>query len=223
MAFVTKLDQVAEKLRERILTGQYPRGTKLKQVDIAEELGVSVTPVREALKALEMEGYIASQPHRGLFVPELNDLQMAEVLSLRLLLERELTREALGKLTSKGLRELKAAGSELDRLMRGDNIFAVRAANVRLHFCLYEMAERPQTLQFVRVLWAKYPFNYEDQRAIFKQVQSEHDAFLAYAEAGNIDAAVGAMCEHIEHGWERATVSVRRITAVRQANHASFV
>jgi len=205
MAFLTKLDQVAEKLREQILAGEYARGDKLKQADIAEHLGVSVTPVREALKTLEMEGYIVSQPHRGLCVPELDDDQTAEVFSLRLLLERELTREALRKLTPEGLKGLKAAGAELVRLMKGKDIFAIRAANVRFHFRLYEMAQRPQTLQFVRVLWARYPFNYEEQRALgFKQIKSEHDEFLAHAEAGDIDAAVAAMCEHIEHGWRRA-------------------
>ncbi|MFM0077053.1 GntR family transcriptional regulator [Paraburkholderia sediminicola] len=205
MAFLTKLDQVAEKIREQILAGEYARGEKLKQVDIAEQLGVSVTPVREALKVLEMEGYIVSQPHRGLCVPELDFNQAAEIFSLRLLLESELTREALRKLTPEGMKELKAAQAELVRLMKGKNIFALRAGNVRFHFKLYEMAQRPQTLQFVRVLWAKYPFNYQEQQTLgLKQIKSEHDEFLTHAEAGDIDSAVATMCDHIKHGWERA-------------------
>lgn len=204
MAFLTKLDQVAEKLRERIIAGEYTRGEKLKQVEIAEQLGVSVTPVREALKVLEMEGYIVSQPHRGLCVPELDYEQAVETFTLRVLLERELTRAALTNLTPDGMKELKAVEAEFARLTKAKDIFAARAANVRFHFRLYEMAERPQTLQFVRVLWARYPFNYQEQQsARFKQIASEHDDFLAHAAAGDIDRAVEAMCHHIESGWKR--------------------
>jgi DNA-binding GntR family transcriptional regulator len=204
MAFLTKLDQVAEKLREQIIAGEYARGEKLKQVEIAEQLGVSVTPVREALKVLEMEGYIVSQPHRGLCVPELDYDQAVEIFMLRVLLERELTRAALANLTLDGLKELKAAEAEFARLSKAKDIFAARAANVRFHFRLYEMAGRPQTLQFVRVLWAKYPFNYQEQQSVrFKQIASEHDEFLAHAAAGDFERAVEAMCHHIESGWNR--------------------
>jgi DNA-binding GntR family transcriptional regulator len=204
MAYLTKLDHVAEKLREQIIAGEYARGEKLKQAEIAEQLGVSVTPVREALKVLEMEGYIVSQPHRGLCVPELDYDQSVEIFTLRLLLERELTRAALANLTPEGLKELKAAEAEFVRHTKAKDIFAARAANVRFHFRLYEMAKRAQTLQFVRVLWAKYPFNYQEQQATrFKQIASEHEGFLQHAEAGEIDAAVEAMCHHIESGWQR--------------------
>jgi DNA-binding GntR family transcriptional regulator len=210
MAFLTKLDQVAEKLREQIIAGEYARGEKLKQVEIAERLGVSVTPVREALKTLEMEGYIVSQPHRGLCVPELDYDQAVEIFSLRVLLERELTRDALAKLTPEGLKELKAAESEFVRLMKAKDIIAARAANVRFHFRLYEMAERPQTLQFVRVLWAKYPFNYQEQQAVrFKQIASEHADFMTHAANGDIERAVDAMCHHIESGWTRVGALMR--------------
>ena len=71
MAFQTKQDHVAEILRERIIAGIYARGDKLKQADIAAELGVSITPVREALQMLEAEGYVQGLAHKGVLVPEL--------------------------------------------------------------------------------------------------------------------------------------------------------
>ncbi|MDM0106586.1 GntR family transcriptional regulator [Variovorax sp. J22R24] len=204
MAFVTKLDQVAEKLRERIIAGEYARGEKLKQVQIAEELGVSVTPVREALKALEMEGYIVSRPHQGLSIPEFDLEDAQEILELRMTLERQLTRRAVERLTKEGLESLHEAQRDYIRGAKANDLQLARRANVRFHFRLYELAERPQTLQFVRVLWAKYPFitSERGQTARAKVVIQEHNAFLKFAGAGEVDKAVDAMCSHIGSGWD---------------------
>src|ERR1700744_244045 len=99
MSFATKQESVAEIIRERIIVGIYDRGTKLKQADLAEELGVSITPVREALLALEAEGYVRGLPHKGLVVPDLVPELVQEIFRLRLTLERELTKGALDKMT----------------------------------------------------------------------------------------------------------------------------
>lgn len=209
MAFLTKLDQVAEKLRERIIAGEYARGQKIKQVDIAGELGVSVTPVREALKMLEMEGYIVSQPHKGLCVPEVNYKEVLEVFELRLILERELTIRALEQMTDEGLNSLKAIQKEFVKYSKAGEVIEARAANVRFHFRLYEMAARPLTLQFVRVLWAKYQFNYQKQTERLKHVENEHDFFLKAVEGGDITKASDAMCAHLMSGWERTNKSMQ--------------
>ena len=65
MDYRTKEEQVADYLRERIISGVYPRGSRLKQAEIAEELHLSITPVREALKLLVAEGYVSGDSYRG--------------------------------------------------------------------------------------------------------------------------------------------------------------
>ncbi len=65
MDFRTKEEQVADFLREGIISGMFPRGSRLKQAEIAERLQLSITPVREALKLLEAEGYITGNSYRG--------------------------------------------------------------------------------------------------------------------------------------------------------------
>ncbi|WP_250487918.1 GntR family transcriptional regulator [Caballeronia sp. GaOx3] len=220
MAFLTKLDQVAEKLREQIIAGEYARGQKLKQADIALELGVSVTPVREALKVLEMEGYIVSHPHQGLSVPELDYDDAQEIIDLRLTLERDLTRRAIPNLTAVRMESLKAAQRDFAAAVKAGDLLGAGRANVRFHFKLYEVAERPQTLQFVRVLWAKCPFNFEranapSQIAWGKVAIRDHNAFLKYAAEGDIEMAVNIMCEHIDSSWE----NVRKLSeATRSAS-----
>ena len=84
MDYRTKEEQVADYLRERIISGVYPRGSRLKQAEIAEELKLSITPVREALKLLEAEGYISGDSYRGARVVPFDVAASAEILNLRL-------------------------------------------------------------------------------------------------------------------------------------------
>jgi DNA-binding GntR family transcriptional regulator len=75
----TSPDRVAQQLRERILGGQYPGGTTLRQEELAEELGVSRMPVREALRQLAAEGLLILHPHRGAVVAELSIAELEEI------------------------------------------------------------------------------------------------------------------------------------------------
>lgn len=202
MAFATKQDWVAEIVRERIIVGAYPRGQQLKQADLANELGVSITPVREALLTLEAEGYVRGLPHKGLIVPELQPELTREIYQLRLMLERELTEAALDHLDPAAMAELDALQATLAKAIDAEDLQALRTANYRFHFRLYELAGRPQTLQFVRVLWAKYPFTAQDtDRRRPRRMRQEHALFLRRAKAGDRAGAVEAMLQHISSGW----------------------
>jgi len=201
MTFRTKQDQVADILRERVISGVYARGTKLKQSEIAEELGVSITPVREALHILEAEGYITGLSHRGLLVPRFDPAETQEIFDLRLMLERDLTAFALPNLTPAHVEELRAFQQVVSELSRGRDRLATRTANFRFHFRLYDLADRPQTLKFVRVLWAKYPFIYQELGGRRMRHIDEHERFLDRVAAGDREGAVEAMTDHIRSGW----------------------
>lgn len=202
MEFATKQDWVAEIVRERIIVGAYRRGQKLKQADLAKELGVSITPVREALLTLEAEGFVRGLPHKGLLVPELVPELTQEIYQLRLMLERELTRLALQNLDTGAIAGLEAQQVELSSALEAEDLHAVRTANYRFHFQLYELANRPQTLQFVRVLWAKYPFTAQDRDpGRPRRMREEHELFLRRVKDGDRGGAVEAMLQHIRSGW----------------------
>jgi DNA-binding GntR family transcriptional regulator len=216
MAFSTKQDQVAEIIRERIITGAYDRGQKLKQADLAADLGVSITPVREALLTLLAEGYVQGLPHKGLLVPELEGSQVREIYDLRLLLERDLTSIALHKITSGDVLMLQSLQQKVAAATAAGDLQAVRTANFRFHFYLYELADRPQTLHFVRVLWAKYPFTLQDQRkGRTTRMRSEHDLILEKIERDDPAGAVEAMVEHIRSGWREIRLEVQPLAAAR--------
>ncbi|MBR0641382.1 GntR family transcriptional regulator [Plastoroseomonas hellenica] len=201
MAFKTKQDQVAEIIRERILSGAYPRGTKLKQFDIAQDLEVSITPVREALHMLGAEGFVESVPHKGLIVPPVRLHESREIFELRLKLEGDLTARALARMNRATLTGLRESQAVIAALADGGTRLASRTENYRFHFRLYELADRPQTLQFIRVLWAKYPFIDQERGGRRLKHIDEHERFLRLVEAGDMEAAVDAMVAHIESGW----------------------
>ena len=198
----TKEDQVADFLRERIIWGFYARGQRLKQAEVAEMLDISITPVREALKILEAEGYVVGTSHKGAVVAPFQIERTEELLQLRVLLELRLTRAALAAIEPAALAALAALNAETEAAARINDRDVTRRTNYHFHFMLYELADQPQTLHFVRVLWAKYPFDkLTAMPNRLSDVAAEHEAILAAARAGDTRAALKAMQYHIENGW----------------------
>jgi DNA-binding GntR family transcriptional regulator len=200
--FRTKEEQVADYLREGIISGTFPRGSRLKQAEIANQLQLSITPVREALKLLEAEGYVSGNSYRGASVVPFDASASEEVLELRLLLESRLLRGAAEKLTAQDLTELRALADEFAEAFTHGDRAAARGLNYRLHSRLYSIAAMPQTLHFVQILWARYPFDLINAVAGRGQdAAREHAEILDALLNGDATAAMLAMRKHIESGW----------------------
>ncbi|OGA52979.1 MAG: GntR family transcriptional regulator [Betaproteobacteria bacterium RIFCSPLOWO2_12_FULL_62_13] len=202
MTFKTKEEYVAEYLREGILSGRFPRGAHLKQAEIAEELKLSITPVREAFRILEAEGYVLSETHRGVIVAPFDASATREINDLRVLLESRLVLAAMEQMTPAHHAGLARLQREFEEAEAGGDREAVRALNYRFHSYLYALARQPQTLHFVQVLWAKYPFDLINLiRGRPSRAAAEHRRLLKAVKAGDKKAAVKAVREHIEAGW----------------------
>ena len=202
MDYRTKEEQVADYLRERIISGVYPRGSRLKQAEIAEQLNLSITPVREALKLLAAEGYVNGDSYRGARVMPFDASASGEILTLRLLLEAQLVRGAVEKATSQDITELRALGEEFATAFETGERATARGINYRFHQRMYDIAGMPQTLHFVQILWARYPFdliNAAEDRG--KDAIAEHEEILCAFTASDVSAAMLAMRKHIESGW----------------------
>lgn len=198
----TKEEQVADYLREGILSGLFPRGSRLKQAEIAERLQLSITPVREALKLLEAEGYVTGDSYRGVSVAPFDASASEEVLELRLLLESRLLRGTAEKITSKHITELRILADEFARAFETGDRAAARGINYRFHRRLYDIAAMPQTLHFVQILWARYPFDLINAVAgRGEDAAKEHEEILQALLHSDVSAAMLAMRKHIESGW----------------------
>ncbi len=202
MDYRTKEEQVADYLRERIISGVYPRGSRLKQAEIAEQLGLSITPVREALKILEAEGYVGNDSYRGARVVPFDAAASGEILQLRLLLEAQLVQGAVEKITAQDIQELRALEDEFEQAFASGDRAGARGINYRFHRRLYDIAGMPHTLHFVQILWARYPFdviNAVSGRG--DDAAREHREILDALTKRDASAAMLAMRKHVESGW----------------------
>jgi len=202
MDYRTKEEQVADFLRERIISGVYPRGSRLKQAEIAEQLQLSITPVREALKILEAEGYVSGGSYRGARVVPFDPAASSEILQLRLMLESQLVRAAIEKITAEDFAILRELADEFEQAFKTGDRAHARGVNYRFHRKLYDIAELPQTLHFVQILWARYPFDLiNSAQGRGEDAVAEHEEILQAFAAGDTSAAIMAMRKHIESGW----------------------
>lgn len=219
--FKTKDEHAAEFLREGILSGRFPRGTRLKQADIAEQLKLSITPVREAFGILEAEGYLSSEAHRGVIVAPFDASATREIAELRVLLESRLTLAAMERMTPQDYAQLAKLQREFEEAEARRDRQAVRALNYRFHRQLYAVAQQPQTLHFVQVLWAKYPFDLISLiGGRMGRAAAEHRRLLKAMKAGDRTAVVNALREHIDEGWRELQVHIEKRKAPAAAAEA---
>ncbi|WP_294610233.1 GntR family transcriptional regulator [uncultured Roseovarius sp.] len=204
----TKEEYVADFLREGIISGQFPRGAKLKQAQIAEMIGTSITPVREAIKLLEAEGFVLGSSHRGAIVAPFDINATEEITDLRVTLECKLGLKAVSRLTPQDIDKLRTLQDQIeDAAARGDRD-AVRSINYRFHELIYIAADLPQTLRFVRALWARYPFdliNRLDQR--IDRASQEHREMLSAIIARDEAGFLQALRTHIRSAWDEFKAS----------------
>lgn len=202
LRFRTKEEQVADYLREGIIAGRFARGARLKQQEIADLLSTSITPVREALKLLAAEGYVTGDSFKGALVAPFDINTSREVLNLRILLETQLVRGAVECATANDIAELKVLADRFARAFEAGDNEAARAANYRFHHRMFEVAGMAQTLHFVQILWARYPFDLINRlKGRVSRAAEEHDEMLAAIIAGDASAAMLATRRHIEAGW----------------------
>lgn len=197
----TRTQLVAEAIREKILTGEFKSGSPLRQAALAEELNVSRIPVREALLQLEAEGLVNFEAHKGASVTEVSASQVDEIFDLRALLEAELLRHSLDKLSAEDLQDAEALLEELETAMAaGDTQAATGHLNSAFHAKLYSRAERPQTRELVEQ-FSKNSERYVRMHILLagglNTAPEEHRELLKLCRAKRVDAACDYLIRHI--------------------------
>ncbi|HWI72270.1 MAG TPA: GntR family transcriptional regulator [Baekduia sp.] len=192
-------------LRQAIIAGELVPGGRVIQEDIAESIGVSVAPVREALRVLEQEGQLTYRPRRGYFVTQLRVEDLEEIYGLRQVLEERAARHALPGLDEDALARVALAAKDcVDAAEIGD-VAAELAANRRFHFGILESPEQPHALRLIRLLWDST----EAYRALYYNSPVErrasvdaHDRILAAVRAGDADRLVAELDAHRQRALE---------------------
>jgi|SRR5687767_8820568 len=196
----TAVELVVEEIRQRILRGDYPEGTALRQESLAADLGVSRIPIRESLRHLEAEGLVDFNPHTGAVVSTLSLSEITELFELRALLEAELLREAVPKLTPEILERADALIEEFARISEVGSLADQCELNWSFHATLLGAADRPLTLNVLSTLHRQSDRYMRMQLKLMKgaeRAQKEHRAIVALARQGDAQCASEAMREHV--------------------------
>lgn len=145
----TATEAATRVLRALILSGEVPAGAPLRQDDLARRLGVSRTPLREALQRLEAEGLVRLDVHKSAVVAKPSLAQVSEVFELQEVLEPIAGRAAVERRTTSHLAELR---SVLDAHMSADEPLAWATGNANFHTRLYEISQKPLLVEIIGLL-----------------------------------------------------------------------
>lgn len=188
---------IAGVLREAIYRGILPEGKALHQAQLAQRLGVSPIPFREALRLLETEGLVAFQGYRGAVVPPLSVDEARELYEMIAALETSLLRIAFPHITR---RTAEDAGKILEAMEKEDDCIRWRDLNQLFHNLLFEPADRPLTMDTLARLRQKTDRNIRIHLASMREEsQRQHRVILEAVEARDLPAALEALGEHLAY------------------------
>jgi DNA-binding GntR family transcriptional regulator len=201
-------EQVAERLRGRILAHTLAPGSWIDEQALATEYGISRTPLREALKVLAAEGLVTMKLRRGAYVTEVSERDLGEVFHLLALLESDAAAMVATSATDTELAELQALHEHLESTVNDRDAFF--RANEQFHIRLLQIADNRWRLQLVNDLRKVMKLN--RHHSLFKQGRleaslAEHRQIMAALMARNAAKVQKLMQQHIDHGREAATLS----------------
>lgn len=198
----------AGELRAAIVRGDLAPGAKIRQEATAQELGISLIPLREALKTLASEGLVTYLPQRGYFVTELPNDAIRQIYAVRSLLEAETERDAIPRIGAQETAAMRAHLLAEERAAEDRDAVAMIAANRGFHFAIFELCKNPWLVRFVTQLWDTIdPYRVlsyrqmwlvADERVIPTEILTEHERILVALEKRRHDRALRLLEQHRE-------------------------
>ncbi len=199
---VSLRERVAESLRAALVSGRMAPGTTYSIPALAEQFGVSATPVREAMLDLVNEGIVAPVPNKGFRVVELSDAELDQITELRRLLEVPTVRGLAGSLDASTLTSLRKRAQDVTRHARSGDVVAYVEADRDLHLALLAAAGNERLVELVGRLRDQSRLYGLEQLAadgVLADSADEHLALLDALETGDDEAAERLISHHLDH------------------------
>ena len=193
-------DEVASQLRERIFAGELMPGSFLDEVALSEQMRISRTPLREALKVLTVEGLVRHEPRRGCFVNEVTEQDLDEIFPVIALLEGQCARLAAAHATDADIAALEMLHDKLQRHAKAKRINDYYATNFAIHEAIIQLASNRWLAQVIGDLRKIVKLARLQQLHVpgrLEQSLSEHMAVFAALKARDPDGAEAAMRTHL--------------------------
>jgi DNA-binding GntR family transcriptional regulator len=195
----TTTQHALEGLRRAIVAGELRPGERVRQEEIADGFGVSIAPVREALRVLEQEGQVTYRPRRGYFVTELRVEDLEEIYELRQVLEERAARRALPTLDDDALERIALAARDCVDAAEAGDVAAELAANRRFHFTLLESPGQVHAMRLIRLLWDSteaYRALYYNSAEERRRAAAAHHRIIDAVRARDPDRLVAELDAH---------------------------
>jgi DNA-binding GntR family transcriptional regulator len=197
--------EVAELLRQRIFNRELTPGSWIDELKLAEEYGISRTPLREALKVLAAEGLVTMKVRRGAYVTEVSERDLTDVYHLLALLESDAAGVVATQATEAQLKDLQTLHRELEKSVGNrEKFFQI---NERFHMRLLEIADNRWRDQMVADLRKVMKLNRHNSLLKSGRIQeslAEHQAIMKALLARDVTAAAQAMQAHFNNGLQAA-------------------
>lgn len=219
--FLPLRDVVFNTLRQAILIGELKPGERLMEIHLADKLGVSRTPIREAIHKLEQEGLVTIIPRRGAEVAQITEKSMKDVLEVRRTLDALCVELACDRITEEGLGDLKSACDHFEQCVRTKDNKKIAQADVALHDIIVRATGNQRLIQLVNNLseqMYRYRFEYIKDSSQHETLVEEHRIIYQSIVRKDKTTAAKAARTHIDN-QEKAII--RRIRLDRARNTKS--
>ncbi|MDO4966678.1 MAG: GntR family transcriptional regulator [Lachnospiraceae bacterium] len=200
--FLPLRDVVFNTLRQGILRGELKPGERLMEIHLADQLGVSRTPIREAIRMLELEGLVIMMPRKGAMVASISKEDLKDVLEVRKALDRLAVSLACERITPDGLASLKVAATNFKDVTKTLDSTKIAEADVAFHDEIHKASGNKRLSVMVSNLAERiyrYRFEYIKESYDCVQLIEEHDEIVKCIEKGDKEGAVAAIDRHIDN------------------------
>ncbi|MGI6721320.1 MAG: GntR family transcriptional regulator [Anaerovoracaceae bacterium] len=192
---------VYEELKMQILKGEISPGTRMMEVEMAEEMGVSRTPIREAIRKLEKEGLVTIEPRRGAYASEVSRKDMIETLEVRQNMEGLAAYYAATRMDEEHRNRMHEAAGKFDEAVEEGNTVEMISNDTTFHHLIVEGADNRILVHMVEQLQEmvlRFRYLYYDTFKRGEKMPTEHHAIMEAIDRGDADGAREAADIHIE-------------------------
>ncbi len=193
-------DVVFNTLRDAIVHGEFEPGERLMEVSLANRLGVSRTPVREAIRMLELEGLVVMIPRRGAEVAKITEKDLKDTMEIRIALEELAVELACLRIDDVGKEKLKKACISFREAIGSKLVPAIVDKDVEFHDVIFEMSDNPRLVNLSKNLseqFYRYRVVYVRDMSYHDKLVEEHDAITNAILLGDVAKAKEVMHKHI--------------------------
>lgn len=195
-------DVVFNTLRQAILKGELKPGERLMEIQLAQRLGVSRTPIREAIRKLELEGLVTMVPRKGAEVAQITEKSLRDVLEVRRALEELAMLIACDKVTDEIIEQLKASLEEFKKAIQSKELTTIAEADVNFHDVIYNATGNDKLISILNNLreqMYRYRIEYIKDYSSHARLIKEHETMINSIKNHDKDKATETICNHIDN------------------------